>query len=406
VREGMIRKKVERLFPQVVAWRRYLHEHPELSFEEYETSKFIINELESFGGIEVVQPTKTSVLGRLKGKKGKGKTVALRADIDALPIREETGLSYASKKDGVMHACGHDGHTAMLLGTAKILAEMQEDLFGEFIFLFQHAEEVPPGGAREMVEAGVLKGVDCILGMHLWSTVPTGEIQITEGPASAASDLFDITVKGKSGHASEPSEAIDALAIAAQIVTNLQYITSRVLSPFDNGVVSVTRFYSGEAYNVIPEQAHIGGSVRALTNEIREKIKMNIEQISTSIAEAHGAIAQFEYQYGYDPVVNDHALTSTIIELVKTHFKEERVDIVRPMLGGEDFSAFSNVVPGCYIGIGAMKQDENGASYPHHHPLFQINEDALKLGMRYFLVSSLSLTENLKDEWGDCKDEC
>ncbi|HHY21413.1 MAG TPA: amidohydrolase, partial [Bacilli bacterium] len=212
----MIRKKVERLFPQVVAWRRYLHEHPELSFEEYETSKFIINELESFGGIEVVQPTKTSVLGRLKGKKGKGKTVALRADIDALPIREETGLSYASKKDGVMHACGHDGHTAMLLGTAKILAEMQEDLFGEFIFLFQHAEEVPPGGAREMVEAGVLKGVDCILGMHLWSTVPTGEIQITEGPASAASDLFDITVKGKSGHASEPSEAIDALAIAAQ----------------------------------------------------------------------------------------------------------------------------------------------------------------------------------------------
>ncbi|HLR40699.1 MAG TPA: amidohydrolase, partial [Virgibacillus sp.] len=176
----------ENAHKQLINWRRYLHQHPELSFQEHQTAQYITEQLKEFANIEITHPTETSVMGRLKGKKGAGKTVAIRADIDALPIKEATDHSFKSKVDGVMHACGHDGHVAILLGTAKMLSELQEDLIGEFVFLFQHAEEVPPGGAREMVAAGVLDNVDYVLGLHLWSTVPVGEVQITEGPISAA----------------------------------------------------------------------------------------------------------------------------------------------------------------------------------------------------------------------------
>ncbi|ARF17450.1 M20 metallopeptidase family protein [Sporosarcina ureae] len=381
----------EDIFPQVVKWRRHLHQHPELSFEEYETSTFIEEQLHTFEGLEVTRPTKTSVVGRLKGLAGDGKTIAMRADIDALPIHEETGIDFESKTEGKMHACGHDGHTSVLLGTAKILSEMRKSLTGEFIFIFQHAEELPPGGAQEMVEAGVLEGVDCILGMHLWSHVPVGEIQITKGPMSAASDIFDITVKGKSGHASQPDGAIDALAIGSQIVSNLQQIVSRVLSPLDSAVVSCTRFHSGDAYNVIPDQAIIGGSVRTLSNEVREQIKVNLERISNSIAEAHGASAELSYEYGYDPVYNNIDLTTEVHKHLTNFFTDETIEEVPPVMGGEDFSAFSNIIPGCYIGIGALKE-RDGIFYPHHHPRFEINEKALKIGISYFVSTATFLS--------------
>ncbi|PIC63956.1 N-acyl-L-amino acid amidohydrolase [Sporosarcina sp. P13] len=382
---------VEEVFPKVIEWRRHLHQHPELSFEEYETSKYIEEQLKKFSGIEITRPTKTSVMGRLKGLAGEGKTIAMRADIDALPIHEDTGVEFESQVEGKMHACGHDGHTSILLGTAKILSEMKETLTGEFVFLFQHAEELPPGGAQEMVKAGVLDGVDCILGMHLWSTLPVGEIQVTKGPMTSASDVFDITVKGKSGHASQPENAIDALAIGSQIVSNLQQIVSRVLSPLESGVVSCTRFHSGEAYNVIPDQAIIGGSVRSLSNDVREKIKTSIESISTNIAKAHGATAELDYQYGYDPVFNDIDLSTAVLQHLTDFFTNERVEEVPPVLGGEDFSAFSNIVPGCYIGVGAM-QKRDDVFYPHHHPRFEINEQALKIGISYFVSTAIFLT--------------
>lgn len=354
------------------------------------TAAFIAEQLEQMDGIEVQRPTTTSVVGRLKGRKGSGKTIAMRADIDGLPIQEETGLDFASKVPGKMHACGHDGHTSILLGTAAILSSIQDELKGEYVFIFQHAEEVPPGGARELVAAGVLTGVDYVLGMHLWSTVPVGEIQITEGPMSAASDIFDLVIRGKSGHASQPNESIDALAIGAQIITNLQHITSRTLNPLDSGVVSITRFHSGDAYNVIPDRAEIGGSVRALTNEVRETIRLHIDRISQFIAAAHGAEAELSYQYGYDPVVNEAELTSRIFAHTTRFFSEFQVVKVPPMLGGEDFSAYSNVVPGCYVGIGAMKK-RDGIFYPHHHPLFEIDESAFKIGMQYFVSTALFL---------------
>lgn len=389
-------KILENTYKQIINWRRYLHQHPELSFKEHKTAQYISDQLNELENIEVSHPTKTSVMGRLQGKKGSGKTIAIRADIDALPIKEATNLPFASKVDGVMHACGHDGHAAILLGTAKVLSELQDTLIGEFIFLFQHAEEVPPGGAKEMVEAGVLDGVDYVLGLHLWSTVPFGEIQITKGSVSAASDIFDITIEGKSGHASQPDSAIDALAIGSQIISNLQHITSRVMSPLDSGVVSVTRFHSGDAYNVIPDRAHIGGSVRALTNDVREQIKESMEQICTHIAIAHNAKATLTYNYGYDPIVNNEDLTERILENTKKVFKDdERIKVIQspPMLGGEDFSAFSNVVPGCYVGIGAMK-NENGTAIPHHHPQFDISEDSLFIALKYYVTTALDLTGN------------
>ncbi|MBO1004494.1 amidohydrolase [Pseudogracilibacillus auburnensis] len=391
-------KAFESTYEQMINWRRYIHQYPELSFKEYKTAEYISDQLNELGNIEVSHPTKTSVMGRLKGGKGSGKTIAIRADIDALPIKEETNLPFASKVDGVMHACGHDGHAAILLGTAKVLSELQEELRGEFVFLFQHAEEVPPGGAKEMVEAGVLDGVDSILGLHLWSTVPLGEIQITEGPISAASDIFDITIEGKSGHASQPEAAVDALSIGSQIITNLQHITSRVIGPLDSGVVSVTRFHSGDAYNVIPDKAYLGGSVRALTNDIRERMKQNIEQICTNVATAHHAKATLSYEYGYDPVINDKELTESIFENAQHQFKDdERIKVIQslPMLGGEDFSAFSNVVPGCYVGIGAMKS-KNGIVFPHHHPQFDISEEALLIALKYYVLTALHVTGNAR----------
>lgn len=385
-----ITNSVENIFPQVVEWRRHLHQHPELSFEEYETSEFIIKQLQQFSGIEITRPTKTSVLGRLKGLAGEGKTIAMRADIDALPIQEETGVPFESKVPGKMHACGHDGHTSILLGTAKILSEMREQLTGEYLFIFQHAEELPPGGAQELVKAGVLEGVDCILGMHLWSTEPLGEIQFTKGAFSSASDIFDITVTGKAGHASQPDHSVDALAAGAQIINNLQHIVSRVVSPLDSAVVSCTRFHSGDAYNVIPDRAVIGGSVRVLSNEVRETVRKHIEKISSQIAEAHGAEAELNYQYGYDPVINEQELTENVVSHLCEFFDAMEIVEVPAMMGGEDFSAFSNVVPGCYIGVGAMKK-RDGEFYPHHHPLFEIHEEALRIGISYFVSTAIHL---------------
>lgn len=384
-----IKNLIDAQFQQVVAWRRHLHQHPELSFMEFETSNYIANVLKNFEGIEISRPTKTSVVGRLKGLKGEGKTIAMRADIDALPINEEVDEPFRSQNEGVMHACGHDGHTSILLGVASILHQIREELSGEYVFIFQHAEEVPPGGAREMVEAGVLNGVDFVLGMHLWSTTPVGKATLSYGAISSSSDIFDVVVKGQSGHGSMPDQAIDALAIAAQIVTNLQMIVSRQISPLDSGVVSITRFHSGEAYNVIPQEAKIGGTIRTLSNSVREQIKQSIEQISSSVAAAHGATIEMQYQYGYDPVVNNDALTE-IVEQQLRQIEELEVEIVPPMMGGEDFSAFSNVVPGCYIGIGAMKERE-GKHYPHHHPQFEIHEDAFKLAMHYFISSATTI---------------
>jgi amidohydrolase len=368
---------------QVIAWRRHLHQNPELSFQEEKTSQFIFDTLQSFGNLEISRPTKTSVVARLIGPEP-GKTLAIRADMDALPIQEENTFEFASQNPGVMHACGHDGHTAMLLGTAKILSGLKEHIKGEVRFLFQHAEELFPGGAEEMVEAGVMDGVDLVIGTHLWSPIEKGKVGVVYGSMMASPDTFWITVNGKGGHAALPHQTIDSIAVAAQVVTNLQHIVSRNTDPLDNLVISVTQFLGGTTHNVIPGSVKIWGTVRSFDPALRESIPAKMERVVKGITEAHEASYEFKYEFGYRPVINDNEVTAVIEETVREVFGEEALDMMRPNMGGEDFSAFMEKAPGCYFYVGAGNE-EQGITYPHHHELFTIDEDALEIGVKTFL---------------------
>jgi len=318
-----------------------VHRNPEVSYHEEETSQFVYETLESFGSLELSRPTKTSVVAGLVGEGApRGRTLAIRADMDALPIQEENDFEFASRNPGAMHACGHDGHTAMLLGTAKILSEMSDRIWGEVRFFFQHAEELSPGGGEELVEAGVMDGVDSIIGAHLWSQLPAGKIGITYGPMMAAPDIFEVTIRGKGGHAAMPHQVVDSIAVGAQVVTNLQHVVSRETDPIDDVVVSVSKFSGGTTHNVIPGTVEMIGTIRTLHPEVRQRIPELIERVIKGVTEAHGALYEFRYKPGYRPVINDEELTRAIEETVKDVFGEGALEIMRPNMGGEDFSAY------------------------------------------------------------------
>ncbi|MEB2490367.1 amidohydrolase [Peribacillus frigoritolerans] len=385
----MIHDLIEAVKDEVIAWRRYLHKYPELSFQEEKTAQFVYEKLQTFGELEISRPTKTSIMARLIGQQP-GKVIALRADMDALPIEEENDFDFVSQNSGVMHACGHDGHTAMLLGTAKIFTQIKEQIKGEVRFLFQHAEELPPGGAQEMVRAGVLDGVDMIIGSHLLSTLPLGKISLGYGPVMAGADTFNITVVGKGGHASQPELTVDPIAIGTQVVSNLQHIVSRYRDAQEALVISVTQFHAGSAINVIPSKVSIGGSVRSFNPQLQVEIPNYIERIVKGITEAHGATYEFDYQFGYGPTINDEKVTRLMDETVCEIFGEESREISKPIMGSEDFSAFQKAVPGSYIGIGA-RNEEKGIIYPHHHPKFTVDEQALQNGVKLFVHGTLKM---------------
>ncbi|HET7578324.1 MAG TPA: M20 family metallopeptidase [Bacillales bacterium] len=380
---------VEEIAPDVIQWRRHLHEHPELSFQEEETARFVFDTLQSFGNIELSRPTKTSVVGRIIGNRP-GKVLAIRADMDALPIEEKNTFEFASKNPGVMHACGHDGHTAMLLGTAKILSQMKDQINGEVRLLFQHAEELQPGGAEEMVNAGVMDGVDNVIGIHLWSPLELGKIGIVYGPMLAGPDMFNITIKGKGGHAALPHQTVDSIAIAAQVVSNLQHIVSRNTDPLDNLVVSVTKFIGGTTHNVIPGTVDICGTVRSFKAELRESVPKTMERIVKGITDAHEAEYEFYYEKGYRPVINDDQVTKVVEETVREVFGEEAIEPMGPNMGGEDFSAFQQKAPGTFILVGA-RNEEKGIVYPHHHERFTVDENSLEKGVKVFVHSAFKL---------------
>ncbi|TDL86138.1 amidohydrolase [Vibrio vulnificus] len=385
----MIHDLIEAVKDEVVAWRRYLHKYPELSFQEEKTAQYVYETLQTFGELEISRPTKTSIMARLIGQQP-GKVIALRADMDALPIEEENDFDFVSQNSGVMHACGHDGHTAMLLGTAKILTQLKDQVKGEVRFLFQHAEELPPGGAQEMVKAGVLDGVDMIIGSHLLSTLPLGKIGLGYGAVMAGADTFNITVVGKGGHASQPELTVDPIAIGTQVVSNLQHIVSRYRDAQEALVISVTQFHAGSAINVIPSSVSIGGSVRSFNPELREEIPNFIERIVKGITEAHGATYEFDYLFGYAPTINDEEVNRLMDETVCEVFGEESREILKPIMGSEDFSAFQKVVPGSYIVIGA-RNEEKGIIHPHHHPKFTFDEQALQYGVKLFVHGTLKM---------------
>jgi|JI10StandDraft_1071094.scaffolds.fasta_scaffold177334_2 amidohydrolase len=375
--------------PQVIDWRRHLHRHPEVAFHEHQTAQFIHDVLAGIPGLVVTRPTETSVMARLVGAQP-GRVIAVRADIDALPIHEENDVDYRSQVDGAMHACGHDGHTSIVLGLVSVLARYRDQLAGEVRFFFQHAEELAPGGAEEMVRRGVMDGVDAVIGIHLWAPMEVGRIGIVAGPAMAAPDNFTCTITGAGGHAAIPHNTIDPIAIGAQVVTALQHIVSRNIDPLDPAVVSITQFHAGTTFNVIPNSAELAGTFRYFDGALRERIPELMERIIKGICDAHGATYTFAVERGYRPVVNDAALSARLERVVERTFGADVLLPTRPTMGGEDFSAFQQKAPGVFAFVGAGNAFEE-ILYPHHHPRFNVDEASLDIGLRYLTAATLDL---------------
>ena len=371
--------EVAEVMPDAIAWRRHLHAHPELSFREHRTAAFVRERLAELGGLELSSPTPTSVVATLTGARA-GPTLALRADLDALPIQEESGVEFVSQIDGVMHACGHDGHTAMLLATARLLAAMRQELAGEVRFVFQHAEELPPGGAVEIVRSGALDGVDAVLGCHLMSDMDVGTVAVLDGACTAAADVFSVRILGRGGHAAFPHVAVDPIAAAAQSVSSLQHLVARETPPLESVVVSVTRISGGAADNVIPESVELGGTVRTYTEELRQQTREAMERVLAGVTSAHRAAYEFEYVEGYSSVVNDPLLSALVREVAGTRLVDRP-----PLMAGEDFSAYQQVAPVCFFFVGAGRD----GAFPHHHPRFMIDEDALTVGVETLTAIAL-----------------
>jgi amidohydrolase len=367
----------------VIADRRHLHEHPELAFQEYETAKFVAERLSSLGLEEIRTGVGgTGVTGLIRGGRGAGKVVMVRADMDALPIREENQVDYVSTNPGVMHACGHDAHTAMLLGLTRLLNERKQEFAGTVKVLFQPAEEVPPGGAIAMIRDGALEEphVDAVLGLHVSSETPAGQIAIRAGAGSASSDRFRITIKGKGGHAASPNEAIDPIVIGAQIVTAFQTLVSRNTDPVKSAVVSTTAFLAGEAFNVIPDTAELRGTVRTLDPDVREMMEQRLTAIATNVATAFGGEAIVSYIKGYPGIVNDPGMTELVRQAAIATVGEENT-IQSPIgLGGEDFAYYTLERPGCFFNVGT-RNEERGIVWGHHHPRFDIEEEGMAAGI-------------------------
>lgn len=378
---------------QVIAYRRYLHQFPEPSFQEYETSQYIYGEMCKLKNVEVSRPTETSVLVKITGGKP-GKKIGLRADIDALPIQEERPeFDFQSKKDGLMHACGHDGHTAILMVATQFLSEHADELKGEVYSIFQHAEELPPGGAQEMAATGLFDDFDFIYGHHLFSTLPLGTIDIKNGPNSGNSDLYELKIFGRGGHAAHPHKSIDPVVIGGQILEKLQTIISRKVDPIHAAVISNTVFQAGasNALNIIPDTAYLGGSVRTDDSKVREMVAEEIENVIKSTCDAYGATYELDYTYGYGAVYNDETTTEIVQNIADNLFPGKTIEL--PLsLGGEDFSAFSDIVPATYVHIGAGNE-EKGYDYPHHHPKFAIDEESFLIGVKMFVAIAVNYSK-------------
>ena len=373
----------------VISWRRYLHQNPELSFHEERTAQFVADTLASFGNLEIARPTPTSVVARLIGSRP-GPVLAMRADIDALPIEEKNTHDFVSRHPGVMHACGHDGHTSMLLGAAKVLSARREEIAGEIRFVFQHAEELNPGGAEELVKAGVMDGVDMIIGAHLWLPMPYGQVGVRSGALMASPDNFVITITGSGGHAAIPHETTDSIAIAAQVITNLQHIVARNVDPLASAVVSVTRIAGGTTYNVIPGQVELAGTVRTFDPALRARMPELMKRIVGGITAAHGATFTFDWDAGYRPVINDERASDLLRRAVVRALGADALVDAIPTMGGEDFSAYQEEVPGSFFFIGA-RNEERGITNPHHHECFDLDERALDSGTRIFVAAAMEM---------------
>lgn len=379
-----IKAEVEGLKEDVIRWRRDFHQHPEIAFEEKRTQEVIHRFLEGLS-LPVRRVAGTGLVAVIEGVK-KGKTVALRADMDALPLTEEGDKPYKSLNPGATHACGHDGHMAIQMGAAKILVSLKDDLPGRVVLIFQPAEERPPGGAARMIEEGALEGVDAIFGLHLWQPLPTGKIGIVKGPMMANSDEFTIVVRGKGGHGSMPHQTVDPILAAAQIVVNVQSIVSRNIDPLKPCVVSFGTVDGGTAFNIIPDEVRLRGTVRSFEAEVQTVAEKRLREIADQTAQAFGASAFLEYKKGFPAVVNHPQAVDLVIEVAKDLFGDNCLQTINPVMGGEDFAYYLQKVPGAFLFFGAG----DNCPYPHHHPAFDFDERALPTAT--LLMTSLALS--------------
>ncbi len=386
-----IKSLSESYFEDVLSIRRHLHANPELSFKEYETATFIEEELKELTIEGVERIGETGVHFCLEGKKP-GKTIALRADIDALPITEANEVAYKSKNAGVMHACGHDVHTASLFGAAKILNELKDYFNGTIKFIFQPGEEQSPGGASLLIEEGILKNPKpaSILGQHVMPLIEKGKVGFRKGKYMASADEIYLKVKGRGGHAAIPENFIDPIAISSQIIVSLQQVVSRMASPKIPSVLSFGKIQGGSVNNVIPDEVKIDGTFRTFNEEWRKEALQKIKTIAKSIADAMGGACEVDIAPGYPFLVNDEAYTERNIEAAKAYMGEENVVELDLWMAAEDFSFYSQEIPGCFYRVGT-RNEEKGIVSGVHTPTFDIDEEAMKTGMG--LLSYLAINE-------------
>lgn len=376
------------LHQEMSAWRQDIHAHPETAFEEHRTAEKIVSVLQTLGNLEIhTGIATTGVVAVLTGNLGdNGKMIGLRADIDALDITEETGLDYTSVNTGKMHACGHDGHTSMLLGAAKYLSA-HPDFVGKVAFIFQPAEE-NRGGGEVMVKEGLFERFPCdsVYGLHNWPSLPTGQFAVHESEVMASTDSFDITIQGKGAHAAMPNLGIDPIVIGAQLIDNLQTIVSRTVAPTDTAVVSITKFNAGSAYNIIPDTATLSGTVRSFSQSVRQTLHQRIQELASNICQAHGARVEVDFHDAYPATIN-HPPQARECAKVTTQLVGEANVLLNepPSMGAEDFSHLLMEKPGAYIWVG------NGDSHGLHHPKYNFNDDILPLGASYWVALTYHL---------------
>ncbi|WP_010093706.1 M20 metallopeptidase family protein [Ornithinibacillus scapharcae] len=386
-----IHKAIDALYPEMVDIRRHLHQYPELSFQEYQTAQYITNFYDKLEIPYQKEVGGNGVIATLKGGKP-GKTIALRADFDALPIQDEKDVPYKSKVDGVMHACGHDGHTATLLTLAKVMKSYQKELSGTIVFLHQHAEEYAPGGAKPMIEAGALEGVDAVFGTHLWATTPLGTIQSAKDVLMAGADRFEITIQGQGGHGAYPHETKDSIVIGAQLISQLQQITSRRIDPLETVVLTIGIFEAGNAFNVIADTAKLVGTVRYLNTDIQDQVIEEMEKIIKGVCIANECTYSFDYIKGYPPVINHAKEVELVLHEARKIPDVHQIEEIIPVMGGEDFAYYLQERPGAYFFTGAEKE---GNHYPHHHPHFDFDERAMPIAAKTLISTYFAYQQDI-----------
>ncbi|MDU4960235.1 MAG: amidohydrolase [Sporomusaceae bacterium] len=384
---------------RMVAWRRHLHTHPELSGQEYETREFLLSQLASMGIAAKTFSSHAGIVATIDGG-GPGRSIALRADMDALPIQEANEVSYRSQRDGVMHACGHDSHMAILLGAALALQQSREKWAGTVRLLFQPSEEdAPRGGAPKMIADGALTGVEAIFGLHVWPELPYGDIGITRGPLMASSDPFSLTLTGASAHAGAPHQGTDAIMMSADVLTALSRIIHRRVDPRETATIAVGTIHGGERYNVVAKEVVLNGTVRTLNEAIRGQIPVAIRQMTEGICAGYGGSCKLDYQWGYPSLINSAAEAGAVILTASRFLGPEHVRTdIKPALGAEDFAFYTQKIPGAFFFLGCAAKD--GPLRPLHNDCFDLDERAMYIGAQILeetALTALSMHSDAKE---------